>query len=80
MSTLVIYPQESAKSAPVRRRCRMIAGAAAVMAVLPLSVLLGGCGPAPGNPENIVVAASATMNEPDPVLAAPGRLRPGPGQ
>jgi outer membrane protein OmpA-like peptidoglycan-associated protein len=49
----------------------MIAGAAALGTVLPLAVLLSGCGPPPGNPETIVVAASATMNEPDPTLAAP---------
>ena len=71
MPTIASYLQEATKGAPARRRCRMIAGAAALMAVLPLSVLLGGCGPAPGRPENIVVAASATMNEPGPTLAAP---------
>jgi outer membrane protein OmpA-like peptidoglycan-associated protein len=59
------------KVASARRRCRVIAGAAAVTAVLPLSALLSGCGPPPGNPETIVVAASATMNEPNPILAAP---------
>jgi outer membrane protein OmpA-like peptidoglycan-associated protein len=71
MPTLVGYLHKVTKGVPARRRCRMIAGAAAVTAVLPLSVLLGGCGPPPGNPENIVVTASATMNEPGPMLAAP---------
>ena len=44
MPTLIVYLQEAAKGAPARRRCRMIAGAAALTAVLPLSVPLGGCG------------------------------------
>jgi len=47
----------------------MIATAAG-LAVLPMALLLAGCGPPPGSPETIVVAASATMNEPGPVLAA----------
>jgi hypothetical protein len=47
MSTLAFYLHKATKSAPARRRCRMIAGAAAMTAVLPLSVLLGGCGPPP---------------------------------
>jgi hypothetical protein len=71
MPTLIFYLQEVTRRAPARRRCRIIAGAAAVTAVLPLSVLLGGCGPPPANPETIVVAASATMNEPGAMLAAP---------
>lgn len=50
MPTLVIYLQEVPKGAPARRRCRMIAGTAAFTAVLPLSVLLGGYGPASGSP------------------------------
>lgn len=50
MHMLVIYLQEEAKGAPARRRCRMIAGAAALTAVLPLSVLLGGSRPASGSP------------------------------
>ena len=47
MPTLVIYLQEVTEGAPARRRCRMTAGAAALTAVLPLSVPLGGCWPAP---------------------------------
>ena len=50
MPTLVVYVQEVTNGAPARRRCRMIAGAAALTAVLPLSVLLGGYGPASGSP------------------------------
>src|SRR5215471_16197823 len=71
MSTLAFYQLLAAGAATARRRCRIIVGAAAGTAVLPLAVLLAGCGPPPGSPETIVVAASATMNEPDPVLAAP---------
>jgi outer membrane protein OmpA-like peptidoglycan-associated protein len=70
LPTIALYLRKDAKGAAARR-CRMIAGAAAVTAVLPVTVLLGGCGLSPGNPENIVVAPSATMNEPDPMLAAP---------
>lgn len=70
MPTIILYLRKDAKGAAARR-CRMIADAAAVTAVLPLSVLLGGCGPPPGSPQTIVVAASATMNEPEPALAAP---------
>jgi outer membrane protein OmpA-like peptidoglycan-associated protein len=73
MPRLAFHLHEVTKDAPARRRCRIIAGAAAVTAVLPLSVLLGGCGPPPGSPQTIVVAASATMNEPGPMLAAPDR-------
>lgn len=43
--TLAVYLQEVTEGAPARRRCRMIAGAAAMTAVLPLSVPLGGYGP-----------------------------------
>jgi outer membrane protein OmpA-like peptidoglycan-associated protein len=47
----------------------MIATATGSTVIL-LAVLLAGCGPPPGSPVTIVVAASATMNEPGPVLAA----------
>lgn len=71
MPTLAFYQPLAAKGARARRRWRTCAAAAAGTALLPLSVLLGGCGPHPGDPKTIVVAASATMNEPRPVLAAP---------
>jgi len=71
MPTLAFYFPLAAKAAPARRRCRMIAGIAGAATVFPLVALLGGCGPPPGSPKTIVVAASATMNEPEPVLAAP---------
>ena len=44
MPTLIVYLQKATKGAPARRRCRMIAGAAALTEVLPLAVPLGGCG------------------------------------
>ena len=49
--TLVSYLPEVTKGAPARRQCRMIAGAAAETAVLPLAVPLAACGPPSGNPE-----------------------------
>jgi outer membrane protein OmpA-like peptidoglycan-associated protein len=70
MSTIAFYPPEVPKCSPVRRLRRTIASTA-MTAVLALSALLSGCGPSPGIPETIVVAASATMNEPDPALAVP---------
>ena len=71
MPTLAFHQREPANLPPARRSWKVIAGAAAVLAVVPLSGLLSGCGPPPGSPETIVVTASATMNEPGPVLAAP---------
>src|SRR5262249_34218019 len=68
-STLAFHQLSAASRATARRRCRMIATATG-SAVILLAVLLTGCGPPPGSPETIVVAASATMNEPGPVLAA----------
>lgn len=52
------------------RRIRVVpaAGAAALL----LAAVLGGCG-RPPDPRTIVVAASATANEPAPVLAGPDR-------
>lgn len=54
------------------RRGRLVAGGVAV-ALFPAAVLLTGCGPPPGTPEVIVVVASATANEPAPVLSGPDR-------
>ncbi len=71
MATIAVYLRKGTKQAPACRR--PIAGATAVTAVLTLSGLLAGCGPPPGRPDIIVVAASATMNEPEPMLAAPDR-------
>jgi hypothetical protein len=77
MPTLAFYLQEETKGAPARRRCRMTAGAAAVTAGLPLSVLSGGCGLTLGCPESIAVAPSATMNEPEADAAGPRLIAPG---
>ena len=48
--TLVSCFPELIKGAPARRQCRMIAGAVAERAVLPLAPLVA-CGPPSGNPE-----------------------------
>lgn len=69
MFRIAFYLRKTVIRAVTRRR--ILAGAAALVVTLPLSVLLDGCGPALGSPDNIVIAASATMNEPDPVLATP---------
>jgi outer membrane protein OmpA-like peptidoglycan-associated protein len=58
----------------LRRGLRPAAGLTALMAALAAPTLLSGCEKAPGNaPRAIVVAASATMNEPGPVLASADR-------
>jgi hypothetical protein len=49
IGTIALYLRKDAKEAPARR-CRMIAGAAAGAAILPLSVLLASRGPPPGKP------------------------------
>jgi outer membrane protein OmpA-like peptidoglycan-associated protein len=69
MATIAFYLRRGTKRAPARRR--PVVAATAVAAVLVLSALLVGCGPAAGKPDIIVLAASATMNEPAPMLAAP---------
>jgi len=45
MLTLAFYLQEATKDAPTRCGCRIIAGAVAGTAALPLAVLLAACGP-----------------------------------
>lgn len=57
---------------PARRGRLISVVPAAGAAVLLLAVVLGGCG-RPPDPRTIVVAASATANEPAPVLAGPDR-------
>jgi hypothetical protein len=59
----------------IRTACRgrrILAVLAAGMTVLPLAVVLGGCGAPPG-PKTLAVAARTTANEPAPLLADPGR-------
>ena len=68
MATIALYLRKDIKRASARRP-GLIAGAAT--AVLTGSVLLSGCLPPVVTPKVIVIVASATANEPAPVLAAP---------
>ena len=70
MATTVSCLRNGTKPAPAARR---VTGAAIVTALLSGTVLLTGCQPPPGKPEIIVVAPSATANEPAPVLSGPDR-------
>jgi outer membrane protein OmpA-like peptidoglycan-associated protein len=70
MPTIALYLRKGTKRASTRRY-RLIAGAAAFLCGF---ALLPGCQSRPPDPpEVIVIAASATANEPAPVLAAPDR-------
>ena len=74
MPTIAADPQRVIRCAVARRARRLLAGLAALAAVIPASALVSGCGQVPGNtPEIIVVDASAAMNEPAPVLAPADR-------
>jgi hypothetical protein len=68
MATIALYLRKGTQRSPARRRWLIVA--AAVTAPLLGSVLLSRCQPAPDTPINVVVVASATANEPAPVLAA----------
>jgi outer membrane protein OmpA-like peptidoglycan-associated protein len=72
MATIALHLRKGTKQAAVRRR-RLIAWAVAVTAFLSGSVLVSGCKPPSGDPKFIVIVASATANEPAPVLAGPDR-------
>jgi outer membrane protein OmpA-like peptidoglycan-associated protein len=55
-------------------RCRPIAGVSAATACLAGTIMLGGCAPAAADtPKNIIIVASATANEPAPVLSTQDR-------
>jgi outer membrane protein OmpA-like peptidoglycan-associated protein len=71
MATIAPYLRKGAELAPARRRWPV--AVAAMMAVLLGAVLIAGCEPPSGTPKIIVIVASATANEPAPVLAAPDR-------
>jgi outer membrane protein OmpA-like peptidoglycan-associated protein len=72
MSTIALYLRKDTKRGPVR--CHRLIAVAATVAVLCGSVLLAGCQPPPPDtPVVIVIVASATANEPAPVLAAADR-------
>jgi hypothetical protein len=68
MATIALYLRKGTQRSPARRRWLIVA--AAVTAPLLGFVLLSRCQPAPDTPINVVVVASATANEPAPVLAA----------
>jgi outer membrane protein OmpA-like peptidoglycan-associated protein len=71
MPTIALYLRKGAERTPACRH-RIIA-LTATAAVVCGSVLLSGCQAPPDTPKIIVIAASATANEPAPVLAAPDR-------
>ncbi len=71
MDTIASYLRKGVKWVSVRRD-RLVAGAT-LLGVLSGVILLTGCGPPPGSPKIIVIVASATANEPAPVLSAPDR-------
>lgn len=71
MPTIAFYLRKGAERTSARRHRRI--AEAATAAVVCGSVLLSGCQAPPHTPKIIVIAASATANEPAPVLAAPDR-------
>ena len=74
MFTIVACLKQAINRAQARRATGPIAWCAALIAFLCASVLLSACERVPGNtPQIIVVAASATMNEPAPELASADR-------
>lgn len=71
MATIALYLRKRLKQTRARRRHPI--AAIAIAAVTCTSVLLAGCQQPQDSPSVIVVVASATANEPAPVLAAPDR-------
>jgi outer membrane protein OmpA-like peptidoglycan-associated protein len=67
MATIASYLRKGIEWVSARR-ARLVAGTV-LMAVLPGTVLIAGCGPPPDSPKIIVIVASATANEPAPVLS-----------
>jgi outer membrane protein OmpA-like peptidoglycan-associated protein len=72
MVTVTAYLRRGTERAQAPRR-PALAGAAVAAVLLPGALLLAGCSQAPGSPETFVIMASATANEPAPVLSAPDR-------
>ena len=70
MATAASYLRKGTKPVPAARR---VTGAAVVVALLCGTALLTGCQSPPDDPKTIVIAASATANEPAPVLSGPDR-------
>jgi outer membrane protein OmpA-like peptidoglycan-associated protein len=71
MSKIALNLQKGSKRAPARRH-RLVVGTAGA-AVLAGAAMVTGCTTPPDTPKNIVLVASATSNEPEPILAAPDR-------
>ncbi len=71
MTIVVLRLRKIGQRAPVRPR-RLVAGAADA-AFLAGATLITGCQSPPGTPKIIVVVASATANEPAPLLSGPDR-------
>lgn len=71
MDTIASYLRKAVKLVAARRD-RLVAGAVLVL-LLPGTVLIAGCGPLPRRPKIIVIVASATADEPAPVLSGPDR-------
>ena len=72
MATTVSCRRKGTKPVPA---ARLVTGVAVVAALISGTVLLTGCQRPPDDPKIIVVAASATANEPAPVLSGPDRAR-----
>ena len=66
MATTVSYRRKDTKPVPA---ARLVTGFAVVAALISGTVLLTGCQRPPDAPKTFVVAASATANEPAPVLS-----------
>lgn len=68
--SLAFYLQEATEGAPARRRCLMIAGAAAGTEVLQLAVLPAACGPLPEDPktDTLPILSSGPLAHRRPVL------------
>jgi hypothetical protein len=71
VATVTSYLRKGIKWVSARRD-RLVAGVV-LGVVLPGAVLIAGCGPPPDSPKIIVIVASATANEPAPVLSGPDR-------
>jgi outer membrane protein OmpA-like peptidoglycan-associated protein len=72
MGIVASYLRKGIKRAPARPG-RLVAGAAVVALLFPGTVVLTGCGPPPDSTKTTVVVASATANEPAPMLSGPDR-------
>jgi outer membrane protein OmpA-like peptidoglycan-associated protein len=72
MVAVASYLRKDAKRTPARPGW-LVTGAAAMAVFLPGAALLSGCDRPPDTPKIFVIVASATANEPAPVLSGPDR-------